>query len=195
MDLLPLARALIDIDSTTGREAEIGEFLFRYLEELIDRIGSGTPGSIERMPVEGERFNVFAAWGEPVVVLSTHMDTVPPFVPSSEDGEHVWGRGACDTKGGIAAMVTAIAALLAEGESGFGLLLVVGEETDSVGAIAANEQPRGSRYLVNGEPTENRLALGSKGALYIEVRAAGRMAHSAYPELGDSAIDKLLAAL
>jgi acetylornithine deacetylase len=92
-------------------------------------------------------------------------------------------------------MVTAIETLLAEGASDFGLLLVVGEETDSVGAIAANEQPRGSRYLVNGEPTENRLALGSKGALYIEVRAAGRMAHSAYPELGDSAIDKLLAAL
>jgi acetylornithine deacetylase len=191
MDLFALTRALIDLDSTTGRERAVGDFLFSHLSEIAGHTG----GRVERMPVEGERFNLFAAWGEPAVVLSTHMDTVPPFVPSSEDEEHVWGRGACDTKGGIAAMVTAIAALLGDGHSGFGLLLVVGEETDSVGAIAANEQPRGSRYLVNGEPTENRLALGSKGALYIEVRAAGRMAHSAYPELGDSAIDKLLAAL
>jgi acetylornithine deacetylase len=191
MDLFALTRALIDLDSTTGRERAVGDFLLAHLSEIAGRTG----GRVERMPVEGDRFNLFAAWGEPVVVLSTHMDTVPPFVPSSEDGEHVWGRGACDTKGGIAAMVTAIAALLADGASGFGLLLVVGEETDSAGAIAANGQPRGSRYLVNGEPTENRLALGSKGALYIEVRAEGRMAHSAYPELGDSAIDKLLAAL
>ncbi|HEV7519060.1 MAG TPA: M20/M25/M40 family metallo-hydrolase [Thermoanaerobaculia bacterium] len=191
MDLFALTRALIDLDSTTGHERAVGDFLFSHLSETAGRTG----GRVERMPVVGERFNLFAAWGEPAVVLSTHMDTVPPFFPSSEDDEHVWGRGACDTKGGIAAMVTAITALLAEGHSGFGLLLVVGEETDSVGAIAANEHPRGSRFLVNGEPTENRLAFGSKGALYIEVRAGGRMAHSAYPELGDSAIDKLLAAL
>ena len=191
MDLFALTRALIDLDSTTGRERAVGDFLFSRLSAIAERTG----GRIERMPVEGERCNLFAAWGEPVVVLSTHMDTVPPFLPSSEDDEHVWGRGACDTKGGIAAMVKAIEALLAEGASGFGLLLVVGEETDSVGAITANEQPRGSRYLINGEPTENCLALGSKGALYLEVRAAGRMAHSAYPELGDSAIDKLLSAL
>src|SRR5436305_13225929 len=192
MDLHPLARTLIDIDSTTGREAEIGEFLFRYLEELVDRIGVG---AVERMPVEGDRFNVFAAWGEPAVVLSTHMDTVPPFFPSSEDDEHIHGRGACDPKGGIAAMLRAVEELLAEGRRGFGLLLVGGEETDSAGAKAANLHPRGSRYLVNGEPTENRLALGSKGMLYLALEAEGRAAHSAYPELGDNAIDKLLDAL
>ncbi|MEA2602292.1 MAG: acetylornithine deacetylase [Acidobacteriota bacterium] len=192
MDLLPLARALIDVDSTTGREAEIGEFLFRYLEDLIARSGSGIAGKIERMPVEGERFNVFASWGEPAVVLSTHMDTVPPFFPSSEDGEHLHGRGACDTKGGIAAMLRAVEELLAVGRHGFGLLLVVGEETDSLGAQVANRHPRGSRYLVNGEPTENRLALGSKGMIYLALEAEGRAAHSAYPELGESAVDKLL---
>src|SRR5262245_2471391 len=185
MDLFALTRALIDIDSTTGREGAVGEFLFSYLSEIAAR----TSGRVERMPVEGERFNLFDAWGEPVVVLSTHMDTVPPVGPPSEDDEHVWGRGACDTKGGIAAMIQAIEALLAEGASGFGLLLVVGEETDSIGAITANKNPKDSCYLVNGEPTENRLALGSKGVLYIEVRATGRMAHSAYPELGDSAIE------
>jgi acetylornithine deacetylase len=189
MDLLPLARTLIDIDSTTGREAEIGDFLFRYLEDLIDRAGSG---AVERMPVEGERFNVFASWGEPAVVLSTHMDTVPPFFPSSEDGEHIHGRGACDTKGGLAAMLRAVEELLAEGRHGFGLLLSVGEETDSIGAQVANRHPRGSRYLVNGEPTENRLALGSKGMIYLALDAEGRAVHSAYPELGESAIDKLL---
>jgi acetylornithine deacetylase len=196
MDLFALTRALIDLDSTTGRERAVGDFLFSHLSEIAGRTG----GRVERMPVADDRFNLFAAWGEPVVVLSTHMDTVPPFVSSSEDGEHVFGRGACDTKGGIAAMVKAIEALLAEGERGFGLLLVVGEETDSIGATVADGQPpavaaRGARYLVNGEPTENRLALGSKGALYLEIRAEGRMAHSAYPELGDSAIDRLLAAL
>lgn len=188
MNLFALTRALIDIDSTTGREREVGEFLFRYLEDLASRTG----GAAERMSVVEDRFNVFAAWGEPVVVLSTHMDTVPPFFPSSEDGEHVHGRGACDTKGGIAAMIHAIQELLAEGRRGFGLLLVVGEETDSVGAQTANWEPRGSRWLVNGEPTENRLALGSKGMLYLALEAEGRAAHSAYPELGDSAIDKLL---
>jgi acetylornithine deacetylase len=138
---------------------------------------------------------VFAAWGEPVVVLSTHMDTVPPFFPSSEDSDHIHGRGACDTKGGIAAMIQAIEELLATGRRSFGLLFVVGEETDSAGAQAANRQPRGSRYLVNGEPTENRLALGSKGMLYLRVEAEGRAAHSAYPELGESAIDGLLEVL
>jgi acetylornithine deacetylase len=189
MHLYPLARTLIDIDSTTGREAEIGEFLFRYLEEMIDRSGAG---AVERMPVEGERFNVFAAWGEPVVVLSTHMDAVPPFVPSSEDGDHLYGRGACDTKGAIAAMLMAVDELLAEGRRGFGLLLVVGEETDSLGAQVANRYPQGSRFLVNGEPTENRLARACKGYLYLTLEAEGRAAHSAYPELGDSAIDKLL---
>jgi acetylornithine deacetylase len=188
MDLFALTRALIDIDSTTGREREVGEFLFRYLEDLASRTG----GAVERMAVTEDRFNVFASWGEPAVVLSTHIDTVPPFFPSSEDDEHVHGRGACDTKGGISSMIHAIQELLAEGQSGFGLLLVVGEETDSVGAQTANREPRGSRWLVNGEPTENRLALGSKGMLYLALEAEGRAAHSAYPELGDSAIDKLL---
>jgi acetylornithine deacetylase len=194
MDLIPLTRALIDIDSTTGRERALGDFLFSHLSALAGETG----GRVERMPVVGDRFNIFAAWGEPTVILSTHFDTVPPFFPSAEDGEQVFGRGACDTKGGIAAMIKAIEALLAEGGAdarGFGLLLVVGEETDSIGAVVANDQPRGARYLINGEPTENRLALGEKGALYLEVTADGRMAHSAYPELGDSAIDKLLAAL
>jgi acetylornithine deacetylase len=191
MDLLPLARTLIDIDSTTGRERQVGEFLFEHLRVLAQR----TAGAVERMPVEGERFNVFAAWGSPTVVLSTHMDTVPPFIPSSEDGEHVHGRGACDTKGTIAAMIRTAEELRAERVYGFGLLFVVGEETDSLGAQVANRNPRGSRFLVNGEPTENRLALGSKGALYLAIEAEGRAAHSAYPELGENAIEKLAGAL
>jgi acetylornithine deacetylase len=191
MDLIPLARTLIDIDSTTGRERQVGEFLFEYLRVLAQR----TAGTVERMPVEGERFNVFAAWGNPTVVLSTHMDTVPPFIPSSEDGEHVHGRGACDTKGAVAAMIRAAEELRAERVYGFGLLFVVGEETDSLGAQVANRNPRGSRFLVNGEPTENRLAVGSKGALYLALEAEGRAAHSAYPELGENAIEKLLEAV
>jgi acetylornithine deacetylase len=191
MDLTSLARTLIDIDSTTGREARIGEFLSEHLRVLAQR----TAGTVERMPVEGDRFNVFVSWGAPTVVLSTHMDTVPPFIPSSEDGEHVHGRGACDTKGTVAAMIRAAEELRAERVYGFGLLFVVGEETDSLGAQVANRNPRGSRFLVNGEPTENRLALGSKGALYLAVEAEGRAAHSAYPELGENAIDRLVEAV
>jgi acetylornithine deacetylase len=152
---------------------------------------------VERIEVEPRRFNVFAQWGDRLAVtLSTHMDTVPPFIASREDDEHIWGRGACDTKGIIAAMIIAAEALLAAGVRNFGLLFVVGEERNSAGAYPRRgNDPRGSRYIINGEPTENKLALGSKGALRYEVVATGKMAHSAYPELGDSAIDKLLDAL
>ncbi|HEY0782259.1 MAG TPA: M20/M25/M40 family metallo-hydrolase [Thermoanaerobaculia bacterium] len=191
MQVVPLLRRLIDVESTTGGERAVGELIEAHLRELA----AGTDGQVERMPVAEGRFNLFASWGEPHVVLSTHLDTVPPFFPSSEDAEHVHGRGACDAKGSIAAMLGAIETLLAERRCGFGLLLVVGEETDSLGAQVANRNPRGSRYLIDGEPTDNRLALGSKGALYLAIEADGRMAHSAYPELGDSAIRKLLAAL
>ncbi len=192
MDLFALTRALVDIESTTAHEEQAGEFIYAYLAELAARTG----GRVERMDVEPHRFNVFAQWGEtPVVTLSTHMDTVPPFFPSSEDADYIYGRGSCDAKGIIAAMTKAVEALLEEGETGFGLLFVVGEERNSAGAYKAAQTPRGSRYLVNGEPTENQLALGSKGALRYEVVATGKMAHSAYPELGDSAIHKLIEAL
>lgn len=191
MDLTALTRALIDLESVTGNERAIGELLFDHLSTLAARTG----GKVERMAVDRDRFNLFASWGQPEVVLSTHMDTVPPFFPSSEDAEHVHGRGACDAKGILAAMIKAVETLLAEGRRGFGLLAVVGEETDSLGAQVANRNPRGARYLINGEPTENRLAVGSKGALYLRLEAKGRMAHSAYPELGESAIEKLLEVL
>ncbi len=191
MNLFELTRTLVDIESITGNEERVGQFLFAHLSELA----AGSGGRVEVMDVEPHRFNVFAHWGEPAVTLSTHMDTVPPFFPSREDDEHIWGRASCDTKGIIASMITAARQLLADGVSGFGLLFVVGEERNSAGAYAAARQNRGSRYLINGEPTENKLALGSKGALRFEFHAHGRMAHSAYPELGDSAIEKLLDAL
>jgi acetylornithine deacetylase len=188
MDLFELTRALVDIESVTNNEALAGEFLFRHLSPLAAKYG----GRVERMEVEARRFNVFASWGTPVVTLSTHMDTVPPFFPSREDDEFVWGRGSCDAKGIIAAMIFAVEKLLAEGISDLGLLFVVGEERNSAGARAAAKTPRGSRYLINGEPTENKLCLGSKGALRFELVAKGRLAHSGYPELGSSAIDALL---
>ncbi|MBS1876852.1 MAG: M20/M25/M40 family metallo-hydrolase [Acidobacteria bacterium] len=191
MNLFELTRTLVDIESITGNEEKVGRFLFAHLSELAAQTG----GRVEIMDVEPGRFNVFAHWGEPVVTLSTHMDTVPPFFPSREDAEFIWGRAACDTKGIIASMITALRGLLAEGLTGFGLLLVVGEERNSAGAYAAARTSRGSRYLINGEPTENKLALGSKGVLRFEFHAHGRMAHSAYPELGESAIEKLLDAL
>ncbi|MDX2150599.1 MAG: M20/M25/M40 family metallo-hydrolase [Bryobacteraceae bacterium] len=191
MNVFELTRALVDLESITGNELAIGRYLFERLSEMA----AGTDGRVESLEVERDRFNVFACWGEPVVTLSTHMDTVPPFLPSSEDAEAIWGRGACDTKGIIASMMKAAEALLMQRVRGVGLLFVVGEERNSAGAYAAAKTPRGSRYLINGEPTENKMAVGSKGALRYEVFAKGRMAHSAYPELGDSAIDKLLDAL
>ncbi len=199
MDAVALTRQLVDIESITGNEARVGEFLYREL----CRLGYQT----KKLPVEGDRANVYATLPEqlhPAVVFSTHMDTVPPFIPSREDGSRIYGRGSCDAKGIIAAQIAAAERLRQQGIY-VGLLFVVGEERDSLGAKVANEyaanqpavdqQGPGSRYLINGEPTENRIALASKGTLRVEVTALGRMAHSAYPELGESAIDKLLDAL
>jgi acetylornithine deacetylase len=191
MDVFELTRALIDIPSVTPEEEQVGQYLYEYLS----RLGAAHHGLVEKTEVEPARFNVYAGFGNPVVTLSTHMDTVPPWVASSVDDEFIWGRGACDTKGIIASMITAAERLLEQGVRDFGLLFVVGEERNSAGAYHAAKNPRGSKYIINGEPTENKLALGSKGALRYEVVARGRMAHSAYPELGDSAIDKLLDAL
>lgn len=191
MDVFSLTRALVDIESVTGSEEQIGDYLYAHLGALAARFG----GSVEKMEVEPRRNNILACFGQPVVTLSTHLDTVPPFIPAREDGEFIWGRGACDVKGIIAAMICAAERLLESGVRNFGLLFVVGEEKNSAGAFHAARHPRGSRFLINGEPTENRLAVGSKGALRYEVRATGRMAHSAYPELGESAIEKLLDAL
>ncbi len=189
MDAVTLTRQLIDIESITGNEAAVGSYLYGEL----CRLGYQT----HKMPVEGTRANVFAYWPDhpnPAVVFSTHMDTVPPFIASSEDVTKIYGRGSCDAKGIIAAQIAAAERLR---QSGIytGLLFVVGEERDSLGAEVANQTPCGSRFLINGEPTENRIALASKGTLRVEVTAKGRMAHSAYPELGDSAIEKLIEAL
>jgi acetylornithine deacetylase len=190
MDAVTLARQLVDIESITGNEAAVGNYLYGEL----CRLGYQT----RKMPVEDKRFNVYATSPEqsnPAVVFSTHLDTVPPFIPSSEDSDKIYGRGSCDAKGIIAAQVAASERLRQEGVH-VGLLFVAGEERDSLGAQVANEQaPSGCRFLVNGEPTENRLALASKGTLRVEVTARGRMAHSAYPDLGESAIDKLIPAL
>jgi acetylornithine deacetylase len=169
----------------------VGVYLADYLSALAARTG----GHVERIEVEPHRYNVLAFWDAPVVTLSTHIDTVPPFFPSREDDEFIWGRGACDTKGIIASMIFAVETLLATGERRVALLFVVGEERNSAGAQAAAKDPRGSKFMINGEPTESKLVLGSKGALRFEIVAKGRMAHSAYPHLGDSAIEKLLDAL
>jgi acetylornithine deacetylase len=196
LDPVQLTRKLVDIESITYNEGAVGAWLEQYLIDL------GL--SVERMPVPqppesghtGERFNLYAApvGITPDIVFSTHMDTVPPFLASSEDEEFIYGRGSCDAKGIIAAQIGAAVRLLDRGVK-VGMLFVVGEERDSAGARLANEQPRGSRFLINGEPTDNRLALASKGALRAAIRATGKMAHSAYPELGDSAINKLVHAL
>jgi acetylornithine deacetylase len=191
MDCYALTRALIDLDSTTGQEKPVVDYLFTHLSSLAARYN----GRIERMNAAPGRDNLLLMFGEPVVTLSTHMDTVPPYFSSTEDSTHIRGRGACDAKGIIAAMIQSAESLLDSATRNFGLLFVVGEERDSAGAKAAAASPRGSRFLINGEPTQNRLALGSKGVLRFEIIARGKLAHSAYPELGHSAIHSLLDAL
>jgi len=194
MDAITLTRQLVDIESVSGNEAAVGNYLYGEL----CRIGYQT----RKIPVEGDRFDVYATLPEqpsPEVVFSTHMDTVPPFIPSSEDAARIYGRGSCDAKGIIAAQIAAAERLRREGIY-VGLLFMVGEERDSLGAkvaneYAANQQGHNCKYLVNGEPTENHIAIASKGTLRVEATASGRMAHSAYPGLGESAIDKLIAAL
>jgi acetylornithine deacetylase len=195
LDPLDLTRRLVDIESLTYNEGPVGGYLDALLQErgfAVERTEVAQPPNSR---YSGPRFNLYASYGErPDVVLSTHMDTVPPFIPSREDDLFLYGRGACDAKGIMAAQLAAVERLREAGVAA-ALLFVVGEERDSAGAREANLHPKGSRFLINGEPTDNRLALASKGALRAEVRAHGTMAHSAYPELGDSAVHKLVRAL
>ena len=195
IDPLELTRQLVKIDSTTYCEGAACDFLAEFLAGrgwVVEKTAVQQPAE----GCDGPRWNVYAgpADGTPELVFSTHIDTVPPYIPFREDEEFLYGRGVCDAKGIIAAQAAAAEELR---EAGFqvGLLFVSGEERDSAGAKLANEHSKGSRFLINGEPTDNRLALASKGALRIAVRASGVMAHSAYPELGDSAIHKLVQAL
>ena len=187
MDVIEFTRRLIDIPSVSGDEAELACFLGAHLEELGYRVEfqEAAPG----------RSNLIATTSEcPRVVLSTHMDTVPPFIPSSEDPQYLYGRGACDAKGIIAAQIAAAERLRADGFRDIGFLFMVDEEVSSLGARAANNHPIASRcrFLINGEPTNNLLATGSKGSLRVRISTKGRAAHSAYPEVGESAIEKLL---
>lgn len=183
-----VSRELIDIDSTTGREGQAGEYLARLLRSL--------GYDVVEQPVSDGRFNVYASLVErPDVVFSTHFDCVPPYVPSREEHGRLYGRGACDAKGIAVAEIAAAERLRRAGEKRIGLLFVVGEERGSDGAKTANQVAPGSRYLINGEPTDNRLGRATRGIYRARLRAHGVAAHSSQPELGDSAIEKLLDAL
>ena len=187
VELVTLARALIDIDSTSGQEAEACRWLSGWLRER--------DYAVVEQPVADDRFNVIATLDPPDVVLSTHIDCVPPFFSSREEDGLLYGRGACDAKGILAAQLAALERLRAAGERRVGLLVVVGEERGSQGARAANTRTLGSRYLVNGEPTDNRLGAATRGVYRVRLVARGRAAHSSHPELGESAIEKLIDAL
>ncbi len=184
VDVVALARTLIDIESTTGQEGPVARVLAGYLR--------GRGYSVLEQPVAGDRINVIAAAGEPDVVFSTHFDCVPPFFPSRVDGGILHGRGACDAKGILAAMVGAAERLRADGETRVGLVFVAGEERGSDGAKAANTIASATRFLINGEPTELKLGLATRGCFRVRLIARGRAAHSGYPELGESAIEKLI---
>jgi acetylornithine deacetylase len=189
LDPVAVTRSLVDIDSTTGKEQEAAAWLAQFLRDR--------GYVVVEQPVSDGRFNVYAHLGvHPGVVFSTHFDCVPPFFPSREERGLVFGRGACDAKGILAAQIVAAEQLRASGEARMALLFVVGEERGSDGARVANEYaPASVKYLINGEPTDNRLGTATRGVLRMKLRASGRAAHSAFPELGDSAIDKLLDAL
>jgi acetylornithine deacetylase len=206
VDIVALTRSLVDIDSTTGRERECGRWLADYLR--------GRGWQVEEQRVDDTRFNVIAMPHEPLaprtsnaaprgshpapsIVFSTHFDCVPAFFPSRVEGDKLFGRGSCDAKGILAAQVSAAEQLRRDGESRIGLVFVVGEERGSDGARAANRAATGTgrQFLINGEPTDNRLGLATRGILRLKLRARGRAAHSSFPELGESAIDKLIDAL
>lgn len=186
-DPVAFARSLINIDSTTGREAEAGVWLARELRGLGYTV-------VEQQLARGCA-NVIATLDPPAVVFSTHYDCVPPFFPSRVENGRLYGRGSCDAKGILAAQVAAAERLRARGERRVGLLFVVGEERGSDGAVAANAVAPGSRFLINGEPTDNRLGSATRGNLRLKLRATGRASHSAAPAHGISAIDKLIDAL
>ena len=187
-DLIALAKQLIAIPSLTGQEAELADFLKDRLIELgLD---------VQEQVVEGRRRNLLALSGpSPRVILCTHLDTVPPFIPPSEDDEYLYGRGACDTKGITAALIQAVSGMSREARAACGLLFLVGEETDSLGAEKANDLSIRPDFIIVGEPTENKLGLGHKGFISFRLAARGKKAHSGYPHLGESAVSKLLDAL
>jgi acetylornithine deacetylase len=187
LSLVALARTLVDIDSTTGQEADCGRWLAAYLR--------GRGFTVEEQPVSGDRFNVAVTMEPPRVVLSTHFDCVPPFFPSREADGLLHGRGSCDAKGILAAQICALEGLRADGVRQVGALFLVGEERGSDGARVANAAPNACRFLINGEPTDSRLGAATRGALRLKLTAHGRAGHSSYPETGESAIEKLLDAL
>ena len=190
MQLFELTKELMKIPSTSGEEREVGEFLRDYLDSL--------GYEVQLQEVEDGRKNVIAwASDDPSVFLSTHMDTVPPFIPPTEDDEKIYGRGSCDAKGIIASQITAAENLRKQGINNIGLLYTVDEEESGKGARAANDHPIGEKckYLINGEPTDLDLAIGSKGSLRMLLKTEGKAAHSAYPEMGDSAIEKIIEVL
>ena len=187
MNVRNLTRELIDIPSVTGDELAVGQ----YLSDYLVRLGY----SVEKQQIAVDRFNVFATTERPArMVFSTHMDTVPPFIGSSEDEEFIYGRGSCDAKGIIAAQIFAAERLRISGVNDIGFLFTVDEELSSFGAQAANKHSRARecQFLINGEPTDSRLATGTKGSVRAIITTEGRAAHSAYPEAGESAIEKLL---
>lgn len=187
MNLFELTKSLMAIPSISGDEEEVGRFLQSFLQSL----GWKT----EFQPVDGGRGNVLATLNDnPRIWFSTHMDTVPPFIPPSDDTEKIYGRGACDAKGIIAAQIFAAERLRQTVTEDLGLLFTIEEERTSEGAKAANLHPLAAKceYIINGEPTDNDLAIGSKGTFRLKIKTTGRSAHSAYPEEGESAIERLL---
>ena len=186
-DVVGLTAALVDVDSTTGREGDVVSLMASTLR--------AAGYDVVEQPVDGSRRNVFAGRGKPDVVFSTHLECVPPFFPSRREGDRLFGRGSCDAKGAAASQVAAAERLHREGIDSVGLLFVVGEERGSDGAKAAPKMACGSKYLVNGEPTDSRLGVATRGILRINLKARGRAAHSSFPDLGESAVEKLIDAL
>ncbi|MBP7375948.1 MAG: M20/M25/M40 family metallo-hydrolase [Pyrinomonadaceae bacterium] len=187
MELFQLTKQLMSIPSVSGDEEAVGFWLRDHLESF--------GWTVELQKVTDTQNNIIAYLNDtPRVWLSTHMDTVPPFIAPAEDDEKIYGRGSCDAKGIIAAQITAAELLRRDGIEDIGLLYTVEEERASTGAKVANDHPLAAKceYLINGEPTDNDLAIGSKGAFRAKIKTSGKAAHSAYPEMGDSAIEKLL---
>ncbi|KAF9942092.1 hypothetical protein BGZ75_001124 [Mortierella antarctica] len=189
-ELLAFHKALVSISCITENESPCTE----YLQAHLTKLGY----TVELQKIAPGRENVLAYLGKgrnPKVLFNTHIDVVPPYIEYREDDENVYGRGSSDAKGSMAAQVQAVEELRREGkvaEGDIGFLFVVGEEVDHIGMVKANDLGLTPDYLIVGEPTESRLALGHKGVLRLNISIEGKAAHSGYPELGISANDKLI---
>jgi acetylornithine deacetylase len=197
--LVSLHKSLVEYESITGNEHDVAQYLISYLQESNFTVE--TQDVSPRTSSGKSRENIFAYVGttrQTRVLVSSHIDTVPPFWKYERKGDEIWGRGSVDAKGSVASQIIAVEELLDSGtiaEGDVALLFVVGEEVGGDGMKKANELGVSWESCIFGEPTELKLASGHKGIMSLDIKAKGKAGHSGYPQLGKSANSMIVKAL